>query len=203
MRKTDDEFLKDIYKKEKEYRDKQRKRKKQIITITLSSAVCVAAAFAIFTPYRNLKTGGNGTTSISEEQLEGATADVTDNDASLDTYACDIVKSVSCAEITFENGEQKQFVCEDYESLRSLFNGTESDYSSESSKKDLGESDYNNRSEVFSNSSEVLSVVFRDEKGNVSQYTLDGNCLTENGTNSKTILSDNTLRQIINIIYGD
>ena len=28
MRKTDDEFLKDIYKKEKEYRDKQRKRKK-------------------------------------------------------------------------------------------------------------------------------------------------------------------------------
>ena len=203
MRKTDDEFLKDIYKKEKEYRDKQRRRKKQIITITLSSAVCVAAAFAIFTPDRNFKTGGNGTTSISEEQIDDATADVTDNDVSVDTYACDIAKSVPCAEITFENGERKQIICEDYESLLSLFNGTESACSSESSKKDLVESDYNKNSEVFSNSSEVFSVVFRDEKGNVSQYTLDGNCLTENGTNSKTILSNNTLRQIKNIIYGD
>lgn len=200
MRKTDDEFLKDIYKKEKEYRDKQRKRKKQIITITLSSAICVAAAFAIFTPYRNLKTGGNGTASISEEQLDGNTDDITEY---VDTDTCDAANGLPYAVITFENGEQKLLTHEDYESLRSLIEDTESPRSSKSSKKDLGESDDNNRSEVFSNSSVVFSVFFKDENDNVSQYTIDGNCLTDSGTNSEIILSDTTLQQIINIIYGD
>ena len=200
MRKTDDEFLKDIYKKEKEYRGKRIKRKKQIITITLSSAVCVAAAFAIFTPDRNLKTNGKDTASISEEQLDGNTDDITEY---VDTDTCDAANGLPYAVITFDNGDQTLLTHEDYESLRSLIEDTESPRSSKSSKKDLGESDDNNRSEVFSNSSVGFSVFFKDENDNVSQYTIDGNCLTDSGTNSKIILSDTTLQQIINIIYGD
>ena len=193
MRKTDNEFLKDIYKKEKEYRGKRIKRKKQIITIALSFVICITAALTIFTPYRNSKTNSKGTASISEEQLDGNTADITEY---VDTDTCDAANGLPYAVNTFDNGDQTLLTHEDYESLRSLFEDTESPRSSKSSKKDLGETDDNNCSEVF-------SVFFKDENGDVSQYTLDGNCLTDNGTNSKIILSDSTLQQIINIIYGD